>query len=898
MDRKMVKKRGCKGILRGMMVLGIVLGLGISGKANNVRLNGTVKVTDVTSGVATLELDLTWQNSWRDNFNWDAVWLFLKYKPSGGGWSHVMLQDVVHSATNGYQVMNGKSGSNVVGVYVYPGSNGVNKNVATKVTLKWSCGSSYTKSSFDNNTVFLLAQGIEMVYIPFGAYYLGDGHSHNCLGASDGSPLAINGEEAVTLSQRSAEGVITTAVSNLNANYPKGYNGYYIMKYETSQEQYVTFLNTLSKSEQENLLGASLLANLAPGRFVFGDSLQPSYRNGIILSGKPAGQAYIFDNNLNGNGEYGEDGDGQCLACNYMSLNDMLAYASWSGLRPMSELEYERACRPPFPQEPQKGEYVWNANSGVSRVTALSALGKETEVAGGTANVNSGNGLSASYRGPVRCGIFARSSSSQTLAGATYWGVMEMSGNVRELVAGVSHSGLSYASNGSGSFSISAWTNTPTLFGVRGGSFAGADSLLRTSDRTEMINYVKSVADRDSTVGFRLTRTLDAGSVTVNPGTISLSAPLCPDVASVVSETASASISGITGDFPISYTWSYNDGSGFKVISGETGNTLSFSAFEAGKNYVFKRTTVCALGEASTQTGSLSALSTTAITVQPQNASALCGLTISVTATGTSLSYQWQKDGVNISGATSSTYSKSSTTSADEGVYRCQVIGTCGTILSDAATVTLGGFIDGTMTDQRDNQVYRTRVMPDGRTWMIENLRFGTCNASTFNSYYTGTVQNQIADGYYGVCIASTVAGGGHLYNWQAAMNHANARYNTSGNPSGNVNGNSPTQWQGICPPGWHLPSGGSTGEFQQLYASLCSQPAKFYPGTGAFEGVLGGNGDGSSVLNAGSYGYYWSSTFNSTSNAYSLSFYSGYVSPQNTLSKRNGAAVRCVQNY
>ena len=54
-----------------------------------------------------------------------------------------------------------------------------------------------------------------------------------------------------------------------------------------------------------------------------------------------------------------------------MSLNDLLAYASWSGLRPMSELEYERACRAPFPQDPLAGEYPWNSNGGVSRVTGL-----------------------------------------------------------------------------------------------------------------------------------------------------------------------------------------------------------------------------------------------------------------------------------------------------------------------------------------------------------------------------------------------------------------------------------------------------------------------------------------------------------------------------------------------
>ncbi|MDE5639465.1 MAG: formylglycine-generating enzyme family protein, partial [Odoribacter sp.] len=642
-----------------MVVLMMGVSMHLSVKANNVRLNGTVKVTDVTSGVATLELDLAWDNSWRDNFNWDAVWIFLKTKPASGAWSHVMLQDVQHTATNDYVVMNGKSGSNVVGVYVFLGKNDARRQASTTVTLKWACGSGYTKSSFDNNQAFLLAQGIEMVYVPFGAYYLGDGASSNTLGGSDGKPLAISGEGAITsLYQRSSNGLVTAAVNNLSANYPKGYGGFYVMKYETSQEQYVTFLNTLTRSEQETLLGASLLSSLSPGRYVFGDSLQPTFRNGIILSGKLSGQPYIFDNNLNGNDVYGEDGDGQCIACNYMSLNDMLAYASWSGLRPMSELEYERACRAPFPQDPVAGEYPWNSNTGVSRVTGLSAGGKETEVASNsTCNVNSGNGLTGSNQGPVRCGLFARSTSSQTAAGATYWGVMEMAGNVRELVAAVSHTSLSRTTNGGGTFSTSAWTSTPTLFGLRGGGFSGADSLLRTSNRSEM-TAVASVADRNNSVGFRLTRTLDAGSVTVSPGTISLSGPLCPGIESTISETAAAGISGMTGNFPITYTWSYSidNGSTWTVISGETANTLKYSAFVSGKTYLFRRTAVCALGEASVQTTGIAASASTVITAQPTDVvNAPCNLSISVTATGTSLSYQWYKDGAVISGATSAT---------------------------------------------------------------------------------------------------------------------------------------------------------------------------------------------------------------------------------------------------
>ena len=59
---------------------------------------------------------------------------------------------------------------------------------------------------------------------------------------------------------------------------------------------------------------------------------------------------------------------------------------------------------------------------------------------------------------------------------------------------------------------------------------------------------------------------------------------------------------------------------------------------------------------------------------------------------------------------------------------------------------------------------------------------------------------------------------------------------------------------------------------------------------------MLGGWGNGSSVSNAGSNGRYWSSTWNSNTNAYNLNFNSGSVNPQNNNNKYNGYAVRCVK--
>src|SRR5205823_1859856 len=63
---------------------------------------------------------------------------------------------------------------------------------------------------------------------------------------------------------------------------------------------------------------------------------------------------------------------------------------------------------------------------------------------------------------------------------------------------------------------------------------------------------------------------------------------------------------------------------------------------------------------------------------------------ISVTAAGTApLSYQWQKNGANISGATSASYTTPATTSTDNGAtYDVVVSNSAGTVTSNTATLT------------------------------------------------------------------------------------------------------------------------------------------------------------------------------------------------------------------
>ena len=64
-------------------------------------------------------------------------------------------------------------------------------------------------------------------------------------------------------------------------------------------------------------------------------------------------------------------------------------------------------------------------------------------------------------------------------------------------------------------------------------------------------------------------------------------------------------------------------------------------------------------------------------------------LTVAATDGLTPYSYQWYKNGNAIAGATSATYTKASTTTADSGTYKVVVQDGYGNIISDSTVVTV-----------------------------------------------------------------------------------------------------------------------------------------------------------------------------------------------------------------
>ncbi len=163
-------------------------------------------------------------------------------------------------------------------------------------------------------------------------------------------------------------------------------------------------------------------------------------------------------------------------ACNGLTWADGAAYSDWAGLRPMTEMEFEKACR--GPAEPVANEYAWGTATCVEQTSFTNGVdGTGTESAfPATANF-------IGSAGPVRVGIYATNNAMRGSAGASYWGILDLSGNLSEQVVWVRVSG-GRAFTGAhgdgmltsaGAANVAAWpTSTSDGAGFRGWTYNAA----------------------------------------------------------------------------------------------------------------------------------------------------------------------------------------------------------------------------------------------------------------------------------------------------------------------------------------------------------------------------------------------------------------------------------------
>ncbi|PKP46620.1 MAG: hypothetical protein CVT95_06770 [Bacteroidetes bacterium HGW-Bacteroidetes-12] len=479
--------------------------------ANNIAVSNTSIVNQNTAGNYThVKFDVSWENSWRTSTlesNWDAAYVFVKYRiPPMNTWFHATLNYVDGTAANdGNTEPSGatiNTTSDGKGAFLYRNANGIGNVNFTGARLRWDYGADGLN---DDDSVEVCVFAIEMVYVPQGAFYLGDGSVTSVQGnfeaGTTGNPFYLTSEAALTLGGGSVgslgnnnkagmanavwEDFHDAASVTLPALFPKGFNAFYCMKYEITQGQYADFLNKLTLPQ-------------ATARYMGGyNALTQS-----ITGSHPAFAAGSPDRPL--------------MLTNYA---DFYSYLDWSGLRPMTELEYEKACRGsrgigflPTPDEFAWGDISIKAGPGYTLTNA--GLPNETVNA---VNIlgNAAYSLTNNSR-PYRAGIFAASlaTPNRVEAGATYYGIMEMTGNQWEYVmpVGRAESRTFNGSHGDGSidaagiYNVANWPTSIWGLGVRGGSYGDTADKIRTSSRY-VAHHHSSTGARVASYGGRGVRT-------------------------------------------------------------------------------------------------------------------------------------------------------------------------------------------------------------------------------------------------------------------------------------------------------------------------------------------------------------------------------------------------------
>jgi formylglycine-generating enzyme required for sulfatase activity len=239
-----------------------------------------------------------------------------------------------------------------------------------------------------------------MVFVPAGAYYLGDpdttsrndaaffGNTPNSIFEVKFENQVINiGSQLGQLNYRPSQPIYQgDRQGPVPASFPKGVQAFYIQKYEISQGAYASFLNTLG-------------AQASYFRSNFGGKDYYKSRGSLNLE----------------NDRYAAKSPNRPL--NFVSWDDGCAFADWAGLRPMTELEFEKACR--GPEVPIAHQFPWGTGN---KKDLARYVDRDDEL-------------------KLKAGIDEAQLSDQNRAvfAASYWWVMDLAGSLWERVVSIGH---------------------------------------------------------------------------------------------------------------------------------------------------------------------------------------------------------------------------------------------------------------------------------------------------------------------------------------------------------------------------------------------------------------------------------------------------------------------------
>jgi hypothetical protein len=322
--------------------------------------NIMISEVNTETKVAKVQCAVAWDNSWKDEINCDGVWLFAKFKSGDGSWRHVTLSNASAAAFN-YADQTppdfSKGTSAEVGMWVPQEKKGAflfrlegkGSSLSERVQLAWN----YAQDGITDEQVFGVLPkvfGFEMVYVPQDKHFIGDplgpnGPDNTFYTYPNNGSYLIASEEPIVVDAK--EGALYCDQDNPRSRedtpftvpqeFPKGYSPFWIMKYELTSQQFADFLNTLNRTQQQSMVESDISGDEIKNYYVKTNSEEEHLRNAIVTAKKGNGTSepvkfYTY---------------APARAVNFMSWANIVAIADWAGMRPITELEYEKACRGP-----------------------------------------------------------------------------------------------------------------------------------------------------------------------------------------------------------------------------------------------------------------------------------------------------------------------------------------------------------------------------------------------------------------------------------------------------------------------------------------------------------------------------------------------------------------------
>jgi len=418
---------------------------------SGVNLSGATSTGTVTINFTIAENNVTTGTSSGGGAYNTADWIFVKFSTmsgADGSWNHATL--------TGGSVGAGAAltaASDYKGVFLDHTANSAYWTAGAAVN--WNFGADGIVLAKVRVKVF----AVSMVHVPPGSFVYNAGNTGGTASNNIPGPKTVDSSLADDLP------------AGAPAGWPNGFSGFYIGRYELTQGQYADFLNTV---------WSSTAAVLYYGGVATGHNM--------TNSGSYPNKYAAVDPNA---------------AKNFLSVSDAWSYMSWAGLRPPTEMEFEKAGRdiggdtrvypwgdtmpssPPTYTPPNEGGNCTRVYINVTRLSDFVSCGKVIDV------------------GRYMSGDIYRMAEE---TGASPWSIADLAGNVSEYILNSAYA--SVPSNGNGTvYWPSNWPSPASsgsvAYGTRGGSWSGYSITSFLSARYDVDSPGN---DRDPYTGARAAR--------------------------------------------------------------------------------------------------------------------------------------------------------------------------------------------------------------------------------------------------------------------------------------------------------------------------------------------------------------------------------------------------------